>query len=376
MARTLERPSAGGTPSPPRTTVSELPGRGFQPTPAGWAARAGAVLAPLMVGVWYVRSNAPVRSDALATAAVIAIGALSLNVLVGYTGQISLGHQAFIGIGAFTSAYIISESHQPFLVGVVVALLVGAVQAVVLGLIALRVRGLYFALVTLAWGKVAEQCLFRLKSFTRGGAGAEAPRPSGFTTDKAYLMVCLVGLALILLVDWRLVATKAGRAMQALRESPQVAANYGVDVKGYTLYAFAVAGAYAGVAGALFASRRLTVQSGDFDFAGIALTYLIVTVVGGLRRRGGIVAFSLLYVLGGEYLPDLARAIGVRTIEVNAGYYIQALSAVLAILTLIFQPDGLGTITAPVGRWLRGERFQLAHGGGALGRGGGGDARP
>jgi ABC-type branched-subunit amino acid transport system permease subunit len=66
------------------------------------------VLLPLIVGVWYVRNNAPVRSDALATAAVIAIGALSLNVLVGYTGQISLGHQAFIGIGAFTSAYIIS----------------------------------------------------------------------------------------------------------------------------------------------------------------------------------------------------------------------------------------------------------------------------
>ena len=375
MARTLERP-AGGAPVPPHPAVVRLPERGFRPTAAGWAARAAAVVVPLIVGVWYVEANAQVRSDALATAAVIAIGALSLNVLVGYTGQISLGHQAFIGIGAFTSAYIISESHQPFLVGVLVALLVGAVQAVVLGLIALRVRGLYFALVTLAWGKVAEQCLFRLKSLTRGGAGAQAPRPSGFTTDRAYLLVCLVGLALILLVDWRLVATKAGRAMQALRESPQVAANYGVDVKGYTLYAFAVSGAYAGVAGALFASRRLTVQSGDFDFAGIALTYLIVTVVGGLRRRGGIVAFSLLYVLGGEYLPDLARAIGVHTIEVNAGYYIQAFSAVLAIFTLIYQPDGLGTITAPIGRWLRGERFQLAHGGGALGRGGGGDARP
>src|SRR5205807_8658306 len=65
-----------------------------------------------------------------------------------------------------------------------------------------------------------------------------------------------------------------------------------------------------------------------------------------------------------------------HTIEVNAGYYIQAFSAVLAIFTLIFQPDGLGTITAPIGRWLRGERFQLAHGGGALGRGGGGGARP
>ncbi|HMC51881.1 MAG TPA: branched-chain amino acid ABC transporter permease [Acidimicrobiales bacterium] len=376
MARTLERPPAGDAAGRPRPGVPRPPGTGFRPGPAGWGARGAAVLIPLLVGVWYVRVNAQVRSDALATAAVIAIGALSLNVLVGYTGQISLGHQAFIGIGAFTSAYIVSESHQPFLVGVLVALAVGAAQAVILGLIALRVRGLYFALVTLAWGKVAEQCLFRLKSFTRGGAGAQAPRPAGFTTDKAYLLVCLVGLALVLLVDWRLVATKAGRAMQALRESPQVAANYGVDVKGYTLYAFAVAGAYAGLAGALLASRRLTVQSGDFDFAGIALTYLIVTVVGGLRRRGGIVAFSLLYVLGGEYLPDLARAIGFHTIEVNAGYYIQALSAVLAILTLVFQPDGLGTVTAPIGRWLRGERFQLAHGGGAPGAGGGGHERP
>ena len=367
MARTLERP-AGGAPVPPHPAVVRLPERGFRPTAAGWAARAAAVVVPLIVGVWYVEANAQVRSDALATAAVIAIGALSLNVLVGYTGQISLGHQAFIGIGAFTSAYIISESHQPFLVGVLVALLVGAVQAVVLGLIALRVRGLYFALVTLAWGKVAEQCLFRLKSLTRGGAGAQAPRPSGFTTDRAYLLVCLVGLALILLVDWRLVATKAGRAMQALRESPQVAANYGVDVKGYTLYAFAVAGAYAGVAGALFASRRLTVQAGDFDFAGIALTYLIVTVVGGLRRRGGIVS--------DDWLPDFAKFLKINYIQQRAGLFIQVLSGLLAIITLIFQPDGLGTITAPIGRWLRGERFQLAHGGGALGRGGGGDARP
>src|SRR5207253_7362587 len=168
-------------------------------------------------------------------------------------------------------------------VGVVVALLVGAVQAVVLGLIALRVRGLYFALVTLAWGKVAEQCLFRLKSFTRGGAGAEAPRPSGFTTDKAYLIVCLVGLAIILLVDWRLVATKAGRAMQALRESPAVAANYGVNVKAYTLLAFGVAGVYAGVAGALFASKDTRVVSNNFSFQTVALPLLIITVVGGLR---------------------------------------------------------------------------------------------
>src|SRR5207237_721308 len=169
-----------------------------------------------------------------------------------------------------------------------------------------------------------------------------APRPAGFTTDRGFLLICAAALAVVLLIDWRLMATKAGRALQALRESPAVASNYGINVRAYTLLAFAMSGLYAGVAGALFASP-----------------YWIVTVVGGLRRRGGIVVFALLYELGGEYLPDLAKAIGIRYVAVRAGYFIAGLSGLLAILTLIFQPDGLGTITAPIGRWLKGERFEL-----------------
>jgi branched-chain amino acid transport system permease protein len=311
------------------------------------------------VALGYVFSAKQFRADNLAAGLVVAVGALSLNVLVGYTGQISLGHQAFIGIGAFTAGYVITQSHQSFYIALVAAALVGAVQAAVLGLIALRVRGLYFALVTLAWGFVGENSIFKIKSFTNGGAGQPSPRPAGFTTDRGFLIICAIVLGIILLIDWRLMATKAGRALQALRESPQVAANYGVNVRAYTLLAFAVAGLYAGVAGALFASRRTTVVAGDFTFQLIALPYLIVTVVGGLRRRGGIVVFALLYELGGEYLPDLARGLGVNYVEVRAGYFIAGISGLLAILTLIFQPDGVGTITAPLGRWLKGERFEL-----------------
>jgi branched-chain amino acid transport system permease protein len=324
---------------------------------------------------YYVLSTKEFRSDNLASGVVVAIGALSLNVLIGYAGQISLGHQAFIGIGAFTAGYVISQSHQSFYVAVLVAAAVGGVQAAVLGLIALRVRGLYFALVTLAFGFVAEDSIFKIKSFTNGGAGRAAPRPGGFTTDRGFLMLCLVALAIVLLIDWRLMATKAGRALQALRESPQVAANYGVNVRGFTLFAFTVAGIYAGIAGALFASRRTTVVAVDFQFATIALPYLIVTVVGGLRRRGGIVLFALAYELSSEYLPDLAKNLGIHTLQVNAGNYVRALAGLLAVLTLIFQPDGLGTFTAPVGRWLKGERFSLGHGGGP-GAEGVGDARP
>src|SRR5205085_2528989 len=106
--------------------------------------------------VWYVLANKPFRADELSAGVIIDIGALSLNVLVGYTGQISLGHQAFIGIGAFSTAYVFGHQHYGFYVGLLAGAVVGAVQAVLLGLIALRVRGLYFALVTLAWGFVAE----------------------------------------------------------------------------------------------------------------------------------------------------------------------------------------------------------------------------
>src|SRR5436190_1171954 len=210
MATTMELPAVEAPePEPPR--------RAGGPTPAGWAARASLVVVLALLAVWYSTALQPVHSDLMSHALVLGVGALSLNVLIGYAGQISLGHQAFIGIGAFVSAYMISQQHQPFLIGLLAGALIGLVQATVLGLVALRVRGLYFALVTLAWGFVGENAIFRIRGLTGGGAGQRAPRPSGFTTDRGYLLVCVIVLGVILLVDWRLVATKAGRALQALR---------------------------------------------------------------------------------------------------------------------------------------------------------------
>src|SRR5207248_5135990 len=113
--------------------------------------------------------------------------------------------------------------------------------------------------------------IFRIVSFTGGGAGARAPRPSGFTTDKTYLIMCVIVLSVVLLVDWRLVASKAGRALQALRESPNVASSYGINVRAYTLLAFAVPGVYGGIAGSLFAARRGNVVAVDSTFAAVAL---------------------------------------------------------------------------------------------------------
>ena len=164
------------------------------------------------------------------TAVCYGIVALSLNVLLGYVGQISLGHQAFVGIGAFASAYVITVQGQSFWVGVLAAAAIGGAQALVLGGVSLRIRGLYFALVTLSYGLVAEQNIFQIQELTGGGAGQPAPKPDWFDTEWRYYYLCLAFLAVVLYVDWRLMRSKAGRALLALRENPRVASTFGINV--------------------------------------------------------------------------------------------------------------------------------------------------
>jgi branched-chain amino acid transport system permease protein len=164
----------------------------FRPSPAGWVAR-GAVWAVLAWVVLCVPANvlsfatlSPTEARGASEAVIFGIIGLSLNVLIGYAGQISLGHQAFVGIGAFTSAYVVTELEQEFWMGVAVAALVGALQALLLGGVALRVTGLYFALVTLSYGVMVKESLFNVESLTGGVAGRDAPLPTGIDSPYGY----------------------------------------------------------------------------------------------------------------------------------------------------------------------------------------------
>ena len=100
-----------------------------------------------------------------------------------------------------------------------------------LGGVSLRITGLYFALVTLSYGLVAEKNIFQIEEFTGGGQGLPAPKPEAFATDWRYYYLCLAFLAVVLWIDWRMMRTKSGRALLALRENPRVAATFGVNVK-------------------------------------------------------------------------------------------------------------------------------------------------
>jgi branched-chain amino acid transport system permease protein len=349
----------------------------FRPSRVGWFAR-GALWAVL---AWFVLAF-PVNflspfalgvSDvsAASEAAIFAIVGLSLNVLLGYAGQISLGHQAFVGIGAFTSAYVVVNLDLAFWFAVAVASTLGLVQAVVLGAISLRLTGLYFALVTLAFGSFAQQTIFAIPKLTGGEGGKEAPRPALFDSDYRYYFLCLAFLAVVLYLDWRLTRSKAGRALMALRENPRVASSYGIDVKAYTLIAFAVSGLFAGLAGALMAHHDEVIVAQKFGF-NLALLFVLMTVVGGLRSRSGVVIGSAFFaLLGSGHLLELLEPLTTNvfrfslhdfltdTIGLPIEFVALVVGPILLLLTITKYPGGIGQQIAPIREWMLGHRFDI-----------------
>jgi branched-chain amino acid transport system permease protein len=352
----------------------------WRPSAQGWAARA-AVMVLIFGGIiWRTATIEQFWADRFALAAIFAVIGLSLNVVLGYVGQVSLGHHGFVGIAAFVAAYYATEqagclpnecSLGNFGTGIAFAVISGGLAALVLGLIALRIKGLYLALITLSYGFMAERSIFEIPFLTRGGAGMPAPRPDGFTTDRAYAFLCYGFLALVIFVDWRLLKSKVGRAVLSVKHSEPVAASYGINVTAYKTLAFVLSGLFAGLGGGLLAFHTQNVVSNDFNFA-IALLWVLMVVVGGLGNRVGVVIGSAFFALFPFLLEQIhflekavensGRAFGQVTIVVGAA---------LAIITVIQFPGGIAEQLSPITRWLGGKKFALHPEGHGSHKGGG-----
>lgn len=347
----------------------------WRPSVQGWIARV-AVLSLIFGGIiWRTATIEQFWADRFALAAIFAVIGLSLNIVLGYVGQVSLGHHGFVGIAAFVAAYYATEqagclpnecSFGSFATGIAFAVISGGLAALLLGLIALRIKGLYLALITLSYGFMAERSIFEIPFLTRGGAGMPAPRPDGFTTDRAYAFLTYAFLALVIYVDWRLMRSKVGRAVLSVKHSEPVAASYGINVTAYKTLAFILSGLFAGLGGGLLAFHTQNVVSNDFNFA-TALLWVLMVVVGGLGNRTGVVIGSAFFALFPflleqihfleQAVKDSGRAFGQVTIVVGAA---------LAILTMIQFPGGIAEQISPITRWLRGQKFSMhpeGHGG-------------
>ena len=266
--------------------------------------------------------------------AVYTIAAIGLNLTLGYAGQMSLAHAAFVGLGAYATALL--EAHGiPFAACLPAALLLAFAVGWGVGYPALRVQGHYLAFVTLAFTTLVFLVLRNEAWLTGGIAGiSNIARPRFFTGARAYLLLCLAALLVVSAAMWWLLRSPWGRAFIALRENPVRAMSLGVDVRRYTLLAFAIGAALGGIAGAFYAPLVQYIEPSPFAL-GFSINLLMMVVIGGAGYFLGPFLGALVAVLLPEWLRFLQ----------NEYLLVYALAV---ILLLLFCPSGLLGLTGRV----------------------------
>ena len=267
------------------------------------------LLAAVLVAAGIPFNSDPVVNGQLTLVLVYAVAALGLNLLVGYSGQISLGHGAFFAIGAYTAAAMIVHADVPYPLTVPAAALLTFALGFAFGVPALRLRGLYLALVTLALAIATPPLVKRFEGLTGGVQGMSVPQPAvpgwlPVDPDQfLYLLVLSVAVPMFALAA-NLTRGGLGRALAAIRDNERAATTMGVDRARVKSRVFACSAAYAGVAGALFALAIGFVAPESFNLA-LSFVFLAAIVIGGLGTVGGAL-FGALFI---EFVPQYAERV-------------------------------------------------------------------
>jgi branched-chain amino acid transport system permease protein len=265
-----------------------------------------------------------------------------LNLTVGYAGQMSLGQAAFFGIGAYIAA-ICLKAGIPFLLVLPIAGVACFVIGLALGFPALRVQHHYLAFATLGFNVLVYLGMRNEEKITGGTFGISGiPRPSllgfAFETEKAYFYFTLVSLILLALLLWWLLRSPWGRAFAALRDNPIRAESLGVNITAYTLLAFAIGAACAGIGGVYFASLVEFIEPGPFHFS-TSLMMLLAVIVGGSGRFFGPVIGTVIIIL----LPEVLRSSNVEWLKFMQKWYLVFFGVAIVAL-MIWLPEGIMSI--------------------------------
>lgn len=276
------------------------------------------------------------------------IGAIGLNILVGYTGQISLGQGGFLAVGAYTAGVVATKSDLSPLVGIPAAVLVTAAVGAFFGLPALRLKGLYLAIATLASQQIIVWSIIHWDWLT-GGVGALVLEPVSVfgwtpTGDAQWYWVIMGFAALATVTATNLFRTGVGRAFVAIRDHDIAAEAIGVDPARYKVLAFAVSSAYVGLAGALTAywTQILTWERFTLD---VSILYLAMIIVGGLGSVSGAIYGAAFMIALPSYLDQLSLRVSPDSFLARDLPGIKLLIFGLTIvLFLVFEPKGLARI--------------------------------
>ncbi|RAK22110.1 amino acid/amide ABC transporter membrane protein 2 (HAAT family) [Anoxybacillus vitaminiphilus] len=289
---------------------------------------------------------------------IAAIGAIGLNILTGFTGQISIGVGAFLGVGGYTSAILTTKLGLSFWLSVPLAGVITAIVGALFGIPSLRLKGLYLAIATLAAQVIILFVISRWDSLTGGTAGLVLLRPEignfAFTSEDSYYYLMFVILLITTIFSLNLFRSRVGRAFIAIRDRDIAAEVMGIDLFKYKVMAFSVSSFFVGVAGALLGHYTMIVSPELYSIS-VSIEYLAMILVGGLGSVFGSIYGAVFITL----LPVVLRAF----VELLNGMF-PGLSDVLVgmkevvfglmiILFLVYEPEGLDKIWRNIKNYFR-----------------------
>ena len=299
----------------------------------------GVLLAPLVLPDFYIGE--------LTQIFILAIAGIGLMLLIGFTGLVSLGHGAFMAIGAYVNTYLITKG-VPFPIAFPIAGLAALIAGVIIAVPANRMTGIYLAIATLAFAQIVEQLIIRWEPVTRGFQGMKVPPPEllGVPLTQGWQLygLSLAVLALVAMGAVNLMRSPTGRALIAIRDSEVSAQSLGVNLFRYKTAVFALSAGITGLAGALLAHRMRYISPDAFNFL-MSIQLLLMVVVGGLGSIHGAILGAIFVgglpqaiALTRDYLPTaIARTPGLEP----------GLFGLVMVLIVLFEPLGL------YGRWLK-----------------------
>jgi branched-chain amino acid transport system permease protein len=279
------------------------------------------------------------------------ISAIGLNILIGYTGQLSLGHGAFFGVGAYAGAILATKVGLPFWIAVPAAGVLTAAVGMVFGIPSLRLKHIYLTIATLAGQFIIEYVLVQWESLTGGAEGIIILGASLFFidlgSDRAFYYVIFFCFAVLTWLAVNLVRTSYGRAFIAIRDNDRAAEGMGIPIFKYKLLSFGISSFYAGFAGALYAYYMMSITPEPFNFW-LSIKFIAMIIIGGLGNIPGsifgtifIVALNEILGIITDYVMNIGSSTGMAITIAPLREFVFGLAIVLFI---IFEPKGLAEV--------------------------------
>lgn len=290
--------------------------------------------------------------------AIAVIGALGLNILTGFTGQISIGHGAFMGVGAYTVGVLTTKLGLSYWLALPLAGVTAAVVGAFFGIPSLRLKGLYLAIATLAAQVIIEYTIIHCPSLTGGSAGIVLQTPSlgsvSLASDTAFYYFVLIVVIVAVVSTLNLFRTRVGRAFMAVRDRDIAAAVMGINLLKYKVMAFGLSAFYAGIAGALLVTYNRVITPEAFTVE-VSIQYLAMIIIGGLGSVMGSIYGAAFMTLLPIFLREFADFLGnyFPNVEQSLLAMETVFFGLIIILFLIFEPEGLAKLWKDIKNYFR-----------------------